>query len=118
MTQGKETASDLRFQGTQGRTTTASPIPEIPTTRRTEMPTVTDPKTLTLTQTAPGVICDQTECGTAVLIEPGTYAIDSIDRDEQLAYLDVPAVEDWYVAVHTDWLDAEAVPIPARPKGR
>lgn len=83
------------------------------------MPTTdTAPKTITITQTAPAVICDDTECGTAVLVEPGTYDIDSIDRDEQLAYLDVPAVADWYVAVHTDWLDAEAAPMPTKPKGR
>jgi hypothetical protein len=72
--------------------------------------------TTTFTQTAPAVICDDTKYGTAVLIEPGTYAIESIDHDEQLAYLDVPAVEDWYVAVHTDWLDAEAAPMPTKPK--
>jgi hypothetical protein len=82
------------------------------------MPTVTDPKTITFTRTAPGVICDDTDTGTAVLVEPGTYAIESIDRDEQLAYLDVPAIEGWYVAVHIDWLDAEATPMPTRPKAR
>ena len=81
------------------------------------MPTTdTAPKTVTFTQTAPGVICDRTKRGTAYLVEPGTYAVDSIDRDEQLAYLDVPAVADWYVAVHTDWLAAEAAPMLTKPK--
>lgn len=71
---------------------------------------------VTLAYTVPAVICDDTECGTAVPVEPGTYEVESIDFGEQMAYLDVPAVTDWYVAVHTDWLDAEAPPMPTKPK--
>lgn len=80
--------------------------------------TTVDPKTITITQTAPGVICDQTPTGTAVLVEPGTYDIESIDRNQQFVYLDVPVVADWYVAVHTDLLDAEVAPILTKPKAR
>jgi hypothetical protein len=82
------------------------------------MTTTAAPKTITFTRTAPAVVCDDTVTGTAVLVEPGTYDIESIDHDEQLAYIDVPTVADWYVAVHTDWLDAEADSVPAKPKGR
>lgn len=79
--------------------------------------TDTAPKTITIPVTAPAVICDETDHGTAILVEPGTYAVESIDHDEQLAFLDVPTVDDWYVAVSTDWL-ADEPTRPPRPKAR
>lgn len=81
------------------------------------MTTLTDPTTITITRTAPGVICDETTEGTAVLVDPGEYVIESIDHDEQLAYLDVPAEPDFYVAGHTDWLTPEGqATLPTRRK--
>lgn len=71
---------------------------------------------VTLTRTAPGVIADDTTTGTAILIEPGTYMIESVDRAEHFAYINVPSVDGWYVAIHTDWLGDQAT-LPARPKG-
>lgn len=75
----------------------------------------TTAQTVTLTHTAPGVIADETATGTAALVEAGTYEIESVDHDGHFVYIDVPSIDGWYVAVHTDWLSDDDT-LPAKPK--
>lgn len=64
---------------------------------------MTTPATVTIDVTAPGVIIDNKR--TTVLVQPGTYAVKSINHgNDRLVLINVPAVPNFYVGVHPDWL--------------
>lgn len=71
-------------------------------------------KTFTVEHTLPGIVQDETEYGTTVLVGPGTYPVVSDDKDySNLLYLDVPPF-DHAVVVMTDWYgggDTEPMPL-------